>query len=86
MLLENTTTNVQSSLITSRIKGTGKPIRRSVPDNVKYRNIRGLKIRDLITKIREALTKLLIKRSKKARQRKGIPAINSYKKCRSVYA
>jgi hypothetical protein len=85
-LSENTTTNVQSSLITSKIKGAGKPIQQSVPNNVKYKNIRGLRIRDLITKIKGALTKLLIRRSKKARQRKGIPAINSCKECRSVYA
>jgi hypothetical protein len=57
-----------------------------VLDNVKYRNIKGLRIRDLITKIRGALTKLPIKRSKKARQRKGIPAMNSCKEYRSVYA
>jgi hypothetical protein len=85
-LSENATTNVQSSPITSRIRGAGKPIRRSVPDNVRYGNIGGLRIRDSITKMRGALTKLPIRRSKKARQRKGIPAMNSCKECRSVYA
>jgi ribosomal protein L29 len=55
-----------------------------VSDNLKYRNIKGLKITDLITKMKEVLTKLFIKRFKKARQRKGISVINSCKECRSV--
>ena len=74
MLSENATTNVQSSPITSRIRGSGRPIRRSVPDIV-YGNVGGFRMSDSVIKTRGAVMKLPIRRSRKAKPRKGIPAM-----------
>ena len=80
MLSEDAATNVQSSPITRRIRGSGRPIRRSVPDIV-YGNKGGFRISDSVIKTRGAVIKLPIRRSRKARQRKGIPAMSRYEGC-----
>lgn len=77
VLSEHATTSVQNNPMTSKIRGSGSAIRRSVPDNVRYGSVEGYGITDSITQTRGATIKLPIRRSKNARHRKGISAMSS---------